>query len=96
MIIIIIPKYQYISHHHLPLSFHPLSYFRHAAGVLVVYDITNRKEYNNVEGWLTELKQYAGTNINIMLVGNKCDMIHHREVSTDEAKQFAGISNYYD
>ena len=90
------PKYQYIGQHHLPLSFHPLSYYRKVVGAIVVYDVTNRKSYMNVEGWLTELKQYAITNINIMLVGNKCDMIHCRVVSTDEAKQFAGMSNYYD
>ena len=90
------PKYQYISQHHLPLSFHPLSFCKGAAGVLVVYDITNRTSYMNVEEWLTDIKHHASTNINIMLVGNKCDMIHHRVVSTDEAKQFAGMSNYYD
>ena len=50
----------------------------------------------NVEGLLTDIKLYANTNINIMLVGCKCDMIHRRVVSTDEAKQFAGMSNYYD
>ena len=83
------PKYQYIGQHHLPLSFHPFSYFRGAAGAIVVYDITDRKSYMNVEEWLTVIKHHAITNI--MLVGNKCDMIHHRVVSTDEAKQFAGM-----
>ena len=88
----IISNYQYIGQHQLPLSFHPLRCFRGAVGAIVVYDMTNRTSYMNVEEWLTELKQYANTNINnIMLVGNKCDMIHHRVVSTDEAKQFAGM-----
>ena len=91
------PKYQYIGQHHLPLSLHPLRFYRGAVGAIVVYDITNRKSYMNVEKWLTDIKHNAGTNImNIMLVGTKCDMIHRRVVSTDEAKQFAGMSNYYD
>ena len=87
------PKYQYIGQHHLPLSFHHL---RGAVVAIVVYDITNRMSYMNVEEWLTGLKYNADTNLNIMLVGNKCDMIHRRVVSTEEAKQFAGMSNYYD
>ena len=91
MIIIIMPKYRYIGHHYLPLSFHPLSYCRGAAGAIVVYDVTNRESYMNVEGWLTDIKRHANTNINIMLVGCKCDMIHCRVVSTDEAKLFAGM-----
>ena len=84
-------KYQYISQHHLPFSFHPLSYCRDAAGILVVYDITNRESYMNVERCLKDIKCHDNTNVNIMLVGNKCDKIHHRVVSTEEAKQFAGM-----
>ena len=45
----------------------------------------------DVEERLTDIKQYADTNITIMLVGNKCDNIHRRVVFTDEAKQFAGM-----
>ena len=82
-----------MAQHHLTLSFHPLSYCRGAVGAIVVYDVTNRMD---VERWLTVIKHHASTNVNIMLVGNKCDMIHRRVVSTDEAIQFAGMSNYYD
>ena len=42
-----------------------------------------------MERWLKELRDHTGSNIVIMLVGNKCDLKDHREVSTEEAKEFA-------
>ena len=80
-----------MAQHHLPLSFHPLSYCRGAVGAIVVYDITDRESYMSVERWLADIKRHANTNINIMLVGCKCDLINQRVVSTDEAKLFAGM-----
>ena len=38
---------------------------------------------------MKELRDHTGSNIVIMLVGNKCDLKDHREVSTEEAKEFA-------
>jgi small GTP-binding protein len=42
-----------------------------------------------VERWLTELRENADRNIVIMLVGNKSDLRHLREVPTEEAKAFS-------
>ena len=58
-------------------------------GALLVYDITKQVTFKNVERWLSELKENSSGNIVIMLVGNKCDMRHLREVPTDTAKEFA-------
>ena len=45
------------------------SYFRGAAGALLVYDITRRLTYENaVTSWLKELRDHADQNIVIMLV----------------------------
>ena len=40
----------------------------------------------NVERWLKELRDYADSNIVIMLVGNKSDLRHLRSVQTDDAQ----------
>jgi small GTP-binding protein len=64
-------------------------YYRGAVGALLVYDISNHATFKNVERWLQELRQNADRNIAIMLVGNKSDLRHLREVSTEEAKEFA-------
>jgi small GTP-binding protein len=65
------------------------AYYRGAVGALLVYDIAKYSTFKNVERWLTELRENADKNIVIMLVGNKSDLRHLREVPTEEAKAFA-------
>lgn len=64
-------------------------YYRGAVGALLVYDISKHVTFKNVERWLQELRENADRNIVIMLVGNKSDLRHLREVPTEEAKEFA-------
>jgi len=66
------------------------AYYRGAVGALLVFDITKASTFDSVKTmWLDELKQNADDNIIIMLVGNKKDLGHIREVSTEEGFQFA-------
>jgi len=65
------------------------AYYRGAVGALLVYDISKHGTYVNVTRWLKELRDHAGSNIVIMLVGNKSDLKHLRAVPTEEAKAFA-------
>jgi hypothetical protein len=44
--------------------------------------------FENVERWLKELRDHADSNIVIMLVGNKSDLKHLRDVQTDVAQAF--------
>lgn len=64
-------------------------YYRGAVGALLVYDISKRITFDNVERWLKELRDHADQNIVIMLVGNKCDLRHLRTVQSEEAMAFA-------
>ncbi|RRT41255.1 hypothetical protein B296_00057956 [Ensete ventricosum] len=65
------------------------SYYRGAAGALLVYDITRRETFNHLASWLEDARQHANPNMTIMLIGNKCDLAHRRAVSTEEGEQFA-------
>jgi len=65
------------------------AYYRGTVGALLVYDIAKYSTFKNVERWLTELRENADRNIVIMLVGNKSDLRHLREVPTEEAKAFS-------
>ncbi|KAG5561021.1 hypothetical protein RHGRI_004146 [Rhododendron griersonianum] len=65
------------------------SYYRGAAGALLVYDITRRETFNHLASWLEDARQHANANMSIMLIGNKCDLAHRRAVSTEEGEQFA-------
>mmetsp|Transcript_2203 Transcript_2203/g.3669 ORF Transcript_2203/g.3669 Transcript_2203/m.3669 type:complete len:216 (+) Transcript_2203:244-891(+) len=65
------------------------SYYRGAAGALLVYDITRRETFNNLTRWLEESKQNANANMVVLLVGNKLDLEARRAVSYEEGKKFA-------
>jgi len=65
------------------------AYYRGAVGALLVYDIAKYSTFKNVERWLNELRENADRNIVIMLVGNKSDLRHLREVPTEESKGFS-------
>eukprot|EP00921_Rhytidocystis_pertsovi_P012904 GHVQ01020953.1.p1 GENE.GHVQ01020953.1~~GHVQ01020953.1.p1 ORF type:complete len:231 (+),score=24.52 GHVQ01020953.1:399-1091(+) len=66
------------------------AYYRGAVGALLVYDISKRASFENVERWLKELLDHSEKNIVILLVGNKSDLKHLRAVSPDEARAYAG------
>eukprot|EP01137_Pigoraptor_chileana_P030595 Opistho-2@17300 len=65
------------------------SYYRGAAGALLVYDVTNRESYNALTNWLTDARTLASPDIVIILVGNKKDLEDEREVTFLEASRFA-------
>jgi len=64
------------------------AYYRSAVGAMLVYDIVAKETFDNIERWLQELRQHADANIVIMLVGNKSDMRHVREVPAERAELF--------
>ena len=42
----------------------------------MVYDVTKSTTFENVSRWLKDLRDHAGSNIVIMLIGNKSDLKH--------------------
>ncbi|XP_046670902.1 ras-related protein Rab-4B isoform X1 [Homalodisca vitripennis] len=65
------------------------SYYRGAAGALLVFDITNRESFNNLAEWLQDARMLASPDIIILLIGNKKDLEAEREVTFLQASQFA-------
>jgi len=65
------------------------SYYRGAAGALLVYDITRRETFNHLASWLEDARQHSNSNMTIMLIGNKSDLDHRRVVTHEEGEQFA-------
>ena len=63
--------------------------YRGSDAVMLVYDITNYQSFEEIRRRFIELcKRYPDAIF--MLVGNKCDLAHHRQVSEAEGKHFAG------
>uniref|UniRef100_A0A8D0WQ94 RAB2A, member RAS onco family n=1 Tax=Sus scrofa TaxID=9823 RepID=A0A8D0WQ94_PIG len=65
------------------------SYYRGAAGALLVYDITRRDTFNHLTTWLEDARQHSNSNMVIMLIGNKSDLESRREVKKEEGEAFA-------
>lgn len=41
----------------------------------MVYDVNNRRSFENVEKWLDEITEHANDQVTIMLIGNKIDLV---------------------
>ena len=65
------------------------SYYRSAAGALLVYDITNRESFNHLALWVEDVRQHSIANLVIMLIGNKSDLELARAVQREEGEAFA-------
>ena len=65
------------------------TYFRGAHGIFLIYDITNRDSFKNLENWLIEIEKNASENVLKILIGNKNDLEDERDISPDEGKAFA-------
>lgn len=50
------------------------SYYRGADCAIVVYDVSNRQSFIDVQMWLEELRQYGSDDVQWLVVGNKNDL----------------------
>ena len=68
------------------------NYIRGSSLVFIVYDISNRKSFENLQSWVDFVNNIE--NSNIVIVGNKIDLESKRVVSTEEGQKFCGEKNY--
>ena len=66
-------------------------YFIQALGAMVIFDISNKESFDNLEFWISKLKELSG-DVPFVILGNKVDKSEAREVSEEEGKKFA--ANY--
>jgi Ras-related protein Rab-8A len=65
------------------------AYYRGAMGILLVYDVTDEKSFQNIRNWIRNIEQHATESVNKMLIGNKCDMVDKKVVDTEKGKALA-------
>jgi len=69
------------------------AYYRGAMGILLVYDVTNAKSFENIRSWIRNVEQHASENVNRILIGNKCDMIDKRIIDAPHGQSIADEYN---
>ena len=60
------------------------AYYKGAKGAFIVYDITRKTTFENIDKWIADLKTNGDSNISIVLIGNKSDLEEKREVTKEE------------
>ena len=63
--------------------------YKGASGIILIYDISQRKTFDNVKGWIESIKEEVSSKVLIVLVGNKIDKIEEREVKKVEGEDLA-------
>ncbi|XP_058862375.1 ras-related protein Rab-13 [Acipenser ruthenus] len=65
------------------------AYYRGAMGIILVYDITDEKSFENIQNWMKSIKENASVGVNKMLLGNKCDIENKRKVLRETGEKLA-------
>lgn len=65
------------------------SYIRDSTVAVVVFDITNANSFHQTSKWIDDVRTERGSDVIIMLVGNKTDLSDKRQVSTEEGERKA-------
>jgi small GTP-binding protein len=63
-------------------------YYSGAHGAVIVFDVTRRETFENLDNWIKEVRDEVGQ-IYTTIVGNKSDLKEEREVNQEEAIEYA-------
>lgn len=65
------------------------AYYRGAMGIMLVYDVSNLKSFENISNWIRNIEMHATQDVELMILGNKCDISDKRQVSRERGEQLA-------
>jgi Ras-related protein Rab-1A len=70
-------------------------YYRGADAAFVVFDLTSKSSFNNLNEWIESYYKYSNPDVekNVVLIGNKCDLIEERKVTEEEIETFIKDNN---
>ena len=65
------------------------NYFNTSNGFIIIYDITDRRSFNNINNWMEQIESFIGKEVKCILFGNKNDLENKRDVQIEEGKELA-------
>jgi len=65
------------------------SFYRGVIGVILMYDVSNEESFSNIAGWLSDIHRLANENVEVVVVGNKCDIVSEKQVTYTCGENFA-------
>ncbi|CAF1621520.1 unnamed protein product [Rotaria magnacalcarata] len=65
------------------------SYYRDANALLLLYDVASIISFNNVRVWLSDINEYAHSDVVVMLIANKVDKTSERVVTREMGEKLA-------
>ena len=71
-------------------------YYIDIFGALIVFDLTDKNSFNNIQKWINELKENSPKDTVYCFIGNKSDLIDDRMVAYEEIKDFVKDDLYYE
>lgn len=70
-------------------------YYKDTQGVFLTFDLTSEASYKNLNFWIGDIFKNGPEKIVKILIGNKADMKHEREVTNEDATEFAVANNMF-
>ena len=58
-------------------------------GIILGYDCTKEESFNNVRNWVRQIELHANSNVEKILIGNKCDLEQKKVITTEMGQQLA-------
>ena len=65
------------------------NYYKGASGIILIFDVTNVKSYENIKKWINEIKEEISEKVAIVLIGNKIDNVQERKISREQGDKLA-------
>ena len=70
-------------------------FYKGAHAAIVIFDLTEQNTFNDLKKWVKDIKNYGEKNIEILIVGNKLDLIEQRTVAKSQAINFCRENGEY-
>ena len=71
------------------------NYYKKADAFMLVYDVTVKESFENLERWLKVVQEHKGDDVIMLLVGNKIDIQEKRQISPEQGKEFASNNQMF-